>query len=267
MTVTEFFVAVWPRIVVWDVGRYVVAACFWAAIVALIATSRWKVRRIQDRRPSAADYRREILASLRTCLVFSVIGLGIVMGQSAGVLRTPPKLHGFATGFLYLAAMMVGQDAYFYWTHRAMHHRALFRWFHKVHHQSITPTPFAAYAFNISEAIVQALFVVLWVILLPTPQLVVMTFMVAMILRNTWGHAGYEIHPAGLLDHPIFGKLTTTLHHDLHHSGSLTYNYGLWFTWWDRWMGTEHPHYRERYRALTAGNAPRASVPASLPAE
>ena len=38
---------------------------------------------------------------------------------------------------------------------------------------------------------------------------------------------------------------------DLHHSSGNT-NFGLYFTWWDRWMGTEHPRYREEFRKVTA---------------
>jgi sterol desaturase/sphingolipid hydroxylase (fatty acid hydroxylase superfamily) len=234
-----------------------------AAVVAWIATTPLRVRRIQDRRASGADYVREILTSLRTCLIFSLIGFGILVAQNTGVLPRPPRLPGNGLGLVYLAAMLIAQDAYFYWTHRAMHHPMLFRWMHRLHHQSTTPTPFAAYAFSVPEAIVQAMFVVFWITLIPTPQAIVMLFMATMILRNAWGHAGYELHPAGLLDHPVFGKLTTTLHHDLHHSGGFTANYGLWFTWWDRWMGTEHPEYRARYRALTASAAPQLTVSSS----
>ena len=27
------------------------------------------------------------------------------------------------------------------------------------------------------------------------------------------------------------------------------YNFGLYFTWWDRWMGTENPNYHARFAA------------------
>ena len=46
---------------------------------------------------------------------------------------------------------------------------------------------------------------------------------------------------------PRFDWLTTVTHHDLHHSES-RWNFGLYFTWWDRWMGTEHPRYKEEFR-------------------
>ena len=38
-------------------------------------------------------------------------------------------------------------------------------------------------------------------------------------------------------------------HHDMHHAGG-RWNYGLYFTWWDRIGRTEHPEYRQRLRQL-----------------
>ena len=46
--------------------------------------------------------------------------------------------------------------------------------------------------------------------------------------------------------------------HDLHHA-ALRCNYDLYFTWWDRLMGTEHPHYRERFDAVV-GDTVRVDV-------
>ncbi|MBB3167458.1 sterol desaturase family protein [Simiduia aestuariiviva] len=46
--------------------------------------------------------------------------------------------------------------------------------------------------------------------------------------------------------------LTTPTHYDLHHQ-KFNGNYGLYFTWWDRWMGTEFPGYKADFkRAATA---------------
>ncbi|MEO0917088.1 MAG: DUF2147 domain-containing protein, partial [Pseudomonadota bacterium] len=42
---------------------------------------------------------------------------------------------------------------------------------------------------------------------------------------------------------------TTVTHHDLHHAHA-GYNLGLYFTWWDRWMGTEHPNYHDEFRRV-----------------
>ena len=49
---------------------------------------------------------------------------------------------------------------------------------------------------------------------------------------------------------------------DLHHSGGFNRNYGLYFTWWDKWMGTEHPHYAERFHEVVSrGPVREAAAP------
>jgi hypothetical protein len=62
-------------------------------------------------------------------------------------------------------------------------------------------------------------------------------------------------HLAGMAAPALFWRFDTTTHHDLHHNGSFAHNFGLYFTWWDRIMGTEHPQYRAIFREVT-GRAP-----------
>ena len=68
------------------------------------------------------------------------------------------------------------------------------------------------------------------------------------------GHAGAEVHPAAFGPGRWLGWATTTTHHDLHHEGG-RYNYGLYFRWWDKLMGTEHPGYRAKFEAVTGRTA------------
>ena len=63
-----------------------------------------------------------------------------------GYLRDVGPSFGLANNLMLLAAMILAHDAYFYWAHRAMHHRRLFALFHRTHHLSRTPTPWAACA-------------------------------------------------------------------------------------------------------------------------
>src|SRR5262249_7546610 len=67
---------------------------------------------------------------------------------------------------------------------------------------------------------------------------------------NTLGHSGYELFPSRADGRPLLDFMTTTTHHDLHHAQA-GWNYGLYFTWWDRMMGTEHPDYYARFAAAT----------------
>ena len=86
-------------------------------------------------------------------------------------------------------------------------------------------------------------------LVMPMHELTAFIFVSHMIVRNVVGHAGFELFPAWWMKVPMLRWITTTTHHDLHHSTG-RYNFGLYFTWWDRLMGTEHPEYRERFEAV-----------------
>ena len=131
-----------------------------------------------------------------------------------------------------------------------MHHAKLYRFVHLAHHRSLTPTVFAAYAFSVPEAIVQGLVLPLWMLFVPMYALSIFIFLTVVTFRSVVWHAGVEVLPRRLADSRWFGWINAITHHDLHHS-SFRYNYGFYFTWWDKWMGTEHPEYRERLRMGT----------------
>ena len=158
--------------------------------------------------------------------------------------------YGWFYGAFSLALTIVLHDAYFYWTHRLMHHPRLFERFHRLHHESHSPSPWAAYAFAPVEAVIQAMFLTILILILPLHVTVIYLFMLHMIVRNVIGHSGFELFPRGMPAHAVLGVLTTNTHHDLHHS-SMGSNYGLYFTWWDRLAGTEHPNYREAFDRVT----------------
>ena len=230
--------------------RYLIAASVMVAIVAWLRR-RGRDQTIQRRRAGTADVRREILASLRTGLVFAAVSLATVAAIRAGWVPRIARPSGWQVA-LSVALILVWHDTWFYWTHRAMHDRRVFPWMHRLHHRSVAPTAWAAYSFSVSEAVVQALFLPLWMLVVPTPDGAAFIVLAVMIVRNVMGHAGVELHPRGWADHPVLQWVNTTVHHDLHHSGGFDRNYGLYFTWWDRLMGTEHAEYRARFRALTA---------------
>ncbi len=242
----------WPKVLAFDAGRYLVAAPIMFAVTYLLLRRYKPWRRLQKRLPVGSDIRREIAASLRTAVIFSLTGLAISVAAAMGVVTVYGRwdAYGWVWLFLSLPVLLIVHDTYFYWTHRLLHRRALFGPTHALHHRSRAPTAFAAYAFALPEAIVQSLFVPLALVLMPLHGLVIFIFLAIMIVRNVIGHCGYEIHPHGMA-RSCWGRwFTTTTHHDLHHSEG-RYNYGLYFTWWDRLMGTENPHYLERYSQVT----------------
>lgn len=248
----EAFGQVWPIIWLFDTGRYLVAAGLMAVILRAFWNAGLGARKIQAYCAMPRDIRREVVTSLRTAAIFSLLGFGLYLAASRGWITLYPGFRERGVGYLLatLALMIVAHDAYFYWTHRLMHHRRLFRWLHRTHHESHAPTPWAAYAFAMPEALVQGAFVPLFVALVPTHELAVFVFMAFQIVRNVMGHSGVEVHPAGMARSSWLGWNNTTTYHDLHHQTG-RHNFGLYFRWWDRLMGTEHPEYLQRFAMVT----------------
>ncbi|MDG5487557.1 sterol desaturase family protein [Sphingomonas sp. BGYR3] len=243
----NFYLTWFGVITLGETVRYLLVAG--GMFLAFLALSRWLApRKIQDKPLKFKDVRREIAASLVSCVVFAGVITLTIVGLYTGVLTWRSFQLSVGATILFQIAMAIGHDTYFYWTHRMMHGRRLFRTVHLTHHQSKAPTALASYAFSPIEAAVQVGFVPLWVLLVPTAPENVGFFVAHQVIHNAFGHSGYELAWPGFARGRITQWFATTTHHDLHHSEG-RYNFGLWFTWWDRMMGTEHPHYRERFDA------------------
>ena len=256
----QVYLSAWPTVWAMDTARYLVGATLMATILALFWKAGLARRKLQARDATGADRRREVLASLRTAFIFSLLGAIVAVGDHQGWITI---YKGFQkVGPLYLvgslALMLVAHDTYFYWVHRAMHHPRLFALFHRTHHLSRTPTPWAAYSFAVPEAIVHAAFVPLFLLFVPMHGLGLLAFGIVQILRNVMGHAGAEVHSAAFGPGRWLGWNNTTTHHDLHHETGRT-NYGLYFRFWDKLMGTEHPDYCAKFEAIVAPEAKTTS--------
>lgn len=257
---------VFPIIVSIETGRYLITAGLVSLIIWAFRRAHFATRKIQARVASTKDYQREVFASLRTAFIFSLVGFSMHLASEAGwlTLYDDFSVRGPVYFAVTLLFMIVAQDAYFYWTHRAMHHPKLFRTFHWTHHKSKTPTPWTAYAFDAPEALVVVAFVPLWVALVPMHDLAVFSFVTWQIVRNVMGHAGVEMFPVSGKRSLLFGWFNTTTHHDLHHQDGRA-NYGLYFSWWDRWMGTEHPQYQSRVAAIAERARASSRLAPALP--
>ncbi|CAN5735490.1 sterol desaturase family protein [soil metagenome] len=239
----------WTANMLLDLERYVVFAIgawllIWVVLAGVLAG-----RKIRGDWPPVRQMIVEFLISMRTILIFSTISMIIVISNHMGWLYSPKLAASWGPIWFgaCLLLMIVAHDAWFYWAHKIMHRPQLFRTFHRRHHRSHNPSPFTAYSFDLGEAAVMAIFVPLWVIAVPTPWPVLGLFMAHQLARNTMAHCGYELMPATADGKPMFDWITSVTHHDLHHERGK--NYGLYFTWWDRWMGTEHPEYHARFAA------------------
>lgn len=241
-----------------DLLRYVLGAGGTYLILNVLLSSTLGARKIRSEKPQKGQIRRELVASFRTVLVFAATGTGIALGERWGIVTIYTEIAAYGIGYLLfsVALLIVLHDAWFYWSHRLLHDPRLFRRFHRLHHRSHHPTPFTSYSFDVGEAVVNAAYLPLILLVLPAHPLALFVFVTHMMLRNALGHCGIEIFPARADGRPLIGWLSSVTHHDMHHAHA-GYNFGLYFTWWDRLMGTEHP----RYLATFARSAPRLERP------
>jgi sterol desaturase/sphingolipid hydroxylase (fatty acid hydroxylase superfamily) len=238
-------------------GRYFLfAGVAWLLGYVLFAR-RWQHRKIVPRLPAGSEVRREIFYSAVSVVIFGLVSAATVMAAKAGWTQLYWKRgdHGTAWfwGSIFCAVLL--HDTWFYWTHRLMHHRKLFRYFHRTHHLSHNPSPWAAYAFDPAEAVVQAAIFPIAVTVIPMHPYAFVIFMFWQITFNIIGHTGYEFHPRWLMDSWLGRIVNTPTNHAQHHE-KMRGNYGLYFNVWDRLMGTNHPDYESRFREVTTRPRP-----------
>jgi sterol desaturase/sphingolipid hydroxylase (fatty acid hydroxylase superfamily) len=255
---------VWPSIAEGIQEFAVYGIAFFALFTCLLAWLLPKRRLSRRRFPRWRDVGRETIFSLGSQFVF--------LGVAAWTNWVPPQLISnmytsldiFGVPYyaltLFLAFFM--HDTAFYWAHRMMHHPWLFERFHRVHHESVDPTPFATSAFHPLEAVVESLAALAPLIvftLMPWHASVPIVWGIGQILFNVIGHAGFEIYPSQWLKLPILRWKTPALHHYMHHQ-RVGGNYGLYFRFWDKLCNTEFKDFEERYARLFDSHSDRVST-------
>jgi Delta7-sterol 5-desaturase len=145
-----------------------------------------------------------------------------------------------------LAVLMFFNDAYFYWIHRLLHTKYFLK-FHRPHHVSHNPTPFAAFSVHPVEGFMEVAFRPLIISVLPLHPYVIAMFLLVSMSLNVYGHGGIEIFPKKWTQFLFFKYSSSPTHHFLHHKNG-NYNFGLYLRVWDLWCKTENPEYKDRMK-------------------
>ncbi|MBI5856585.1 MAG: sterol desaturase family protein [Sphingobacteriales bacterium] len=222
----------------------------------ILLRKRIYFKKIQIKFPKTKDYVRELIYSTISIIIFSFPALLLLYNPSIRPHTTFYKhidQHSAVYFFLAFPLMLLIHDSYFYWAHRLMHHPVLFRKIHLVHHKSTNPSPWAAYAFHPFEAIAESLIFPIFLFTIPVHSIHLMIFFIFSLTYNVYGHLGFEIFPGKFNKH-WFGKwMNTSVCHNQHHQ-FFKGNYGLYFTIWDRLMGTLRPDYDSAYEEVKSRN-------------
>jgi lathosterol oxidase len=214
---------------------------------------RLLVHRIQQTLPPRA----EILHAVRWSLVnmFCMGAFAVLLGRLVHDGRTSMYFAIADRGWLYFGSSILigilGYDTWIYWEHRLLHTPWLFRHAHAVHHRVTNPTTLTLYAFHPIETLMGNTYYLLFVVFVPVHPLALSAVVFFFLSYGLLGHSGYEFFPRGFTRHPLFQWISTSTHHNMHHR-HVRWNYGNWFNYWDRLMGTNHPAYHETFDAIKA---------------
>lgn len=231
-------------------SRYFVVAGLFYLIFYIIGSSRFSGIKIQEKSPSKRQMLLEILFSVQTIVIFLCVVQLIIYLRVNGysMIYKEFSFYGIAYFILSTLSLIVFHDFYFYITHRMMHHKKLF-FIHSRHHKSINPTPWAAFSFGPIEAIIQIAWLPIAVCVIPLHFYALMLWSLYMIVMNVIGHLGYEIYPKNFLQSFSGNIFLCSTHHNIHHSRSKT-NFGLYFRFWDRLLGTEDVNYISTFNKI-----------------
>ena len=245
VTYCAFFVGAYA----WFLVNYFVPNGFFYWLCWKLKHDDWAEHRIQkDRGPKPGQVAKEIKSSLSTLAIFAAIATFVFCcwrnGYSSVTTEPmPPGYHLFS-----VVALMLIHDTHVYWMHRHMHTKLLYRLVHKEHHDSSSPTPWATYSNTTWETLMNC---ALWPLCftIPVHPAVVVLLVFTENIYNTFGHLGYEFFPMNMMKNRwISAVQATPSHHDAHHRWYRG-NYGHYFNFWDRVMGTE----LKQYTALING--------------
>ncbi len=217
-------------------------------------------RRIQTGRRGDKRMWAEIGQSTISILVTSTsVSLGL-FSQHMGWAPTPWQLTWWNALPLFFLCMVIS-DLWFYGAHRLLHTK-LFYGHHAFHHRSVAPTAWSHDSMTVVDTALSQAHHTLMVFIVPFPPLIILANRAYDQINGTFGHAGFEYFASPGARFP--SPMLCAFFHDQHHS-EFRYNYGNYFSFWDRVFGTIAPDYDRRVKAmeglhrplrLSAGNGP-----------
>lgn len=249
------------------IGRYLLIAGLFHCIFYLWYPGKWKERKINTRPYKKDQFRKEVGWSTVTAGIFALSGAATVWLWQQGYTRVYLEVSDYPLWWLpgSLLIALLAHETYYYWLHRWMHHPRIFRIVHKVHHDSNITSPWTAFSFHPLEGVLQAIFLPVLLLVLPMHLYVILTQLTIMTFSSVINHLDIEVYPKKFHRHFLGRWLIGATHHSLHHK-QFKYNYGLYFTFWDKWKQTESPLYRRLFEEKTGEGRPVQTAAPAPPA-
>jgi len=234
------------------VGRYLLIAGLFYAVFYRWSKAKWQKRKINQRDYKKDQFRKEVGWSMITAGIFAVTGALMGLLWQKGYTKIYTDINAYPVWWLpvSLAIALFVHETYYYWLHRWMHHPAIFRVVHKVHHDSNITSPWTAFSFHPLEGLLQAAFLPVLLMVLPMQLYVLIIHLTIMTFSSVVNHLDIEVYPKNFHKNLLGKWLIGATHHSLHHK-QFRYNYGLYFTFWDKWKKTESPVFEKLFEEKT----------------
>ena len=195
---------------------------------------------------------REILYSLISSVLFALVAIVMIMLWQEGYTKIYHQWNEYPLWYHPLALVFAAliHETYYYWLHRWMHHKSVYQYVHRIHHESINTSAWTSFSFHPLESLLQAIIIPLIFMVIPIQIYLLLLFLLLMTVSAIVNHAGVEIFPKNFNKHWLGKYFIGATHHDQHHRKFLL-NYGLYFTFWDELMGTESNDYHKEFQSNT----------------
>jgi sterol desaturase/sphingolipid hydroxylase (fatty acid hydroxylase superfamily) len=225
--------------------------------------ARHPERRLQPNRNGLKRAAAEIRESVASIAVTAACLLALALTLQRHGLALFAPWEGWLGLLASLVLLVVLYDAWFYWGHRLLHSRAFYG-HHQWHHRSVAPTVWSSDSQTFVETALLQSFLVLAAVLLPVTPAALVLHRLYDHVNGQIGHSGYEFFADRTTRYP--SPMVCVTFHDQHHE-LFAWNYGNYFSVWDRIMGTLHPDYDRRVAEMErpaplAAREPGAGGPA-----
>jgi len=174
----------------------------------------------------------EMGVSLKSIPIMAIPSCLIFVAEVRGYSKLYDGVEG-TIGWAYIIfsviLYLIFTDTLIYWIHKWQHHPILYAPIHKLHHKWLITTPFASYAFHPVDGFSQSMPYHIFAFMFPLNKILYMGLFMFVCMWTISIHDGKGFY---------MGKIINGAdHHTIHHK-QFNYNYGQYFTFWDRVMDT-----------------------------
>jgi lathosterol oxidase len=228
------------------IGRYFLIAGLFQLIFYNWFKHKWQHRKLGKKEVDRKQFATEVKWSVVTSLIFSFIAALTIILWQKGYTKVYLQVSDYGWWYLplSLAMSMLIHETYYYFLHRWMHVPKVFKILHKVHHDSRTTSAWTAFSFHPLEGFLQAIILPVIILIVPMHIYVLLVQLTIMTFSSVINHLEMEVYPTGFQKNFIGKWIIGATHHSLHHK-QYKYNFGLYFTFWDKFKKTESPTYEK----------------------